>query len=141
MVIQVLETVTKEEKKKREKSWLCAANTSSVWHTGLSGGAPDSVRCARLAGDETTALGKTQRRTTIIHQTVRWCTGLSGEPMVASATVGRAIRERRVARSNGRLDTHTGLSGVHRTIRCANRPRGLTVGCVRKGRRSRTGQL
>jgi hypothetical protein len=36
MVIQVLETVAKEEEKKREKSWLCAANTSSVWHTGLS---------------------------------------------------------------------------------------------------------
>jgi hypothetical protein len=30
MVIQVLETVTKEQEKKREKSWLCAANTSSV---------------------------------------------------------------------------------------------------------------
>jgi hypothetical protein len=37
MGIQVLETVTKEEEKKREKSWLCTANTSSVWHTGLSG--------------------------------------------------------------------------------------------------------
>jgi hypothetical protein len=29
-------------------------------------------------------------------------TGLSGEPTVASATVGRAIRGRRVARANGR---------------------------------------
>jgi hypothetical protein len=37
MIIQVLETVTKEEK---EKTWLCAANSSSAWHTGLSG-APD----------------------------------------------------------------------------------------------------
>jgi hypothetical protein len=37
MVIQVLETVTKEEEKERKKSWLCAANTISVWHTGLSG--------------------------------------------------------------------------------------------------------
>jgi hypothetical protein len=46
--------------------------------------------------------GKVQRRTTIIHRTVRWCTGLSGEPTVASATVGRAIRGRRVARANGR---------------------------------------
>jgi hypothetical protein len=45
MIIQVLETMTKEEK---EKTWLCAANSSSAWHTGLSGGAPDSVRCARL---------------------------------------------------------------------------------------------
>jgi hypothetical protein len=47
-------------------------------------------------------LGKEQRRTTIIHRTVRWGTGLSGEPTVASAMVGRAIRVRRVARSNGR---------------------------------------
>jgi hypothetical protein len=31
---------------------------SSVWHTGLSGGAPDSVRCARLVSDEKAALGK-----------------------------------------------------------------------------------
>jgi hypothetical protein len=32
--------------------------TSSVWHTGLSGGAPDSVRCARLDSGEKAALGK-----------------------------------------------------------------------------------
>jgi hypothetical protein len=105
MVIQVLETMTKEEEKKREKSWLCAANTSSVWHTGLSGGAPNNVRCARLADGETTALRKTHMHTAIIHRTVQWCTGLFGEPTVTSATVGRAIRGRRVARSNGRLDT------------------------------------
>jgi hypothetical protein len=111
MVIQVLETMTKEEKK-REKSWLCAANTSLVWHTGLSGGAPDSVRCARLAGGVKTPLGKKQRRTTILHRTVRWCTGLSsGAPdcpvsqRSPAPTVGRAICGRRVARSNGRLGT------------------------------------
>jgi hypothetical protein len=46
--------------------------------------------------------GKVQRRTAKIHRTVRWCTRLSGEPMVASATVGDAIRERRVARANDR---------------------------------------
>jgi hypothetical protein len=32
MVIQVLETVTKEEERKKEKPIF-----SSVWHTGLSG--------------------------------------------------------------------------------------------------------
>jgi hypothetical protein len=47
-------------------------------------------------------LGKVWRRTAIIHRTVRWCTGLSGEPTIASATVGHAIRGRRVARTNGR---------------------------------------
>jgi hypothetical protein len=31
---------------------------SSVWHTGLSGGALDSVRCARLVSGEKAALGK-----------------------------------------------------------------------------------
>jgi hypothetical protein len=31
MIIQVLEIVTKEEK---EKTWLCAANSSSAWHAG-----------------------------------------------------------------------------------------------------------
>jgi hypothetical protein len=46
--------------------------------------------------------GKVWRRTAIIHRTVRWCTGLSGEPTVASATVGRAIRGQRVDRANGR---------------------------------------
>jgi hypothetical protein len=85
--------------------------SSSVWHTGLSGGAPNSVRCARLASGEHATLRKNRRRTTIIHRTVRWCTGLSGEPTVASATVGRAIRGRRVARANGRQG--------HRTVRCA----------------------
>jgi hypothetical protein len=76
-------------------------NLCSVWHIGLSGGAPDSVRCGRLNSGEQAALGKIWRRTTIIHRTIRWCTGLSGEPTAASATVGRAIRGRRVARANG----------------------------------------
>jgi hypothetical protein len=58
---------------------------SSVWHTGLSGGAPDSVRCARLNSGEQATLGRSRRRTTIIHRTVRWCTGLSGEPTVGWA--------------------------------------------------------
>jgi hypothetical protein len=48
MVIQVLETVTKEEERKREKLGSVQPIFSSVWHTGLSGGALDSVRCARL---------------------------------------------------------------------------------------------
>jgi hypothetical protein len=46
--------------------------------------------------------GICRRRTTIIHRTVRWCTGLSGEPTAASATDGRQIRGRRMACSNGR---------------------------------------
>jgi hypothetical protein len=81
---------------------LVQPRLSSVWHTGLSGGALDSVRCVRLNSGEQASLGKIWRRTTIIHQTVRWCTGLSGKPTAARATVGRAIRGRRVARANSR---------------------------------------
>jgi hypothetical protein len=69
----------------------------------VSGGAPDSVRCARLALANWPLSGIHRRRTTIIHRTVRWCTRLSGEPTDASATVGRAIRARRVDPANGRL--------------------------------------
>jgi hypothetical protein len=32
--------------------------SSSAWHTGLSDGGPDSVRCARLVSGEQAALGK-----------------------------------------------------------------------------------
>jgi hypothetical protein len=110
----VLETVTKEEEKKRKRVGCVQPTPTLARHTGLSGGAPDSVRCARLAGNEPAALGKTKSRTAIIHRTVQWCTRLSGEP-----TVGWA----------------------HRTVRCANRPRGPTVGCTRYGRRSHTEQL
>jgi hypothetical protein len=98
---------------------------SSVWHTGLSGGAPDSVRCARLASGELATLGNVWRHTAIIHRTVRWCTGLSGEPTVASATVGRAIRGRRVAHANSRqgapdCPVYTGQCPVRQLLRICN---------------------
>jgi hypothetical protein len=101
----VLETVRKEEEKKQKRLGCVQPNFSSVWYTGLSGGAPDSVQCARLVSDESVALGNRRRRTAKNHQTVRWCTGLSGEPTVASAN-GRP-RNLRAARgrTNGRLGT------------------------------------
>jgi hypothetical protein len=71
--------------------------------------------------------GKVRRRTAIIHQIVRWCTGLFDEP-----TVGRQIRGRRVARSNGR-------QGAPDSVWCANCHKIATVGCARLGRESRTG--
>jgi hypothetical protein len=98
-------SVRNREKKKRnglQKTGCGQPKFNSVWHTGLSGGAPNSVRCVRLASGELATLGKNRRRTAIIHRTVQWCTGLSGEPTVASATVGRSIRGWRVARANGR---------------------------------------
>jgi hypothetical protein len=69
-----------------------------------------------------------------VHRTVRWCTGLSGEPTAARATVGRAIHGRRLARANVRL-------GAPDSVRCANQPGGATVGCANLGRRSAPGML
>jgi hypothetical protein len=137
--------VSRNREKKRRKglqvTWLCTAKVQLSlahrtvrWCTGLSGGAPDSVRCARLTSGEQTTLGKNRRRTTIIHRTVRWCTGLSGEPTVTSATVGRAIRGRRVARAN---DWHEASD----CVRCSNCHESATIVCAIIGRRSAPDRL
>jgi hypothetical protein len=70
---------TKEENEKEKELAKVQPTPTLTRHTGLSGGAPDSVRCARLVSDESVALGNRRRCTAIIHRTVRWCTGLSGE--------------------------------------------------------------
>jgi hypothetical protein len=111
----VLEIVTKEEEKKRKRVGCVQPTPTLARHTGLSGGAPDNVRCARLAGGEPAALEKTQRRTAIIHRTVRWCTGLSSEPTVASAN-GPLRNPRTMRGPQQRSVGHTRLSGVHRTV-------------------------
>jgi hypothetical protein len=78
--------VLESEKRQMEKTWLEQPRLYSVWvHRTVSGGASDSVRCARLALVKRPLSGTERRRTAINHRTVRWCTGLSGEP-----TVGRA---------------------------------------------------
>jgi hypothetical protein len=101
---------------------MCAAKTQhSLAH--------QTVRCSRLVSGELATLGKLWRRTTIIHRTVRWCTGLSGEPTVASA-----IRGRRVARANGRLGAPD-CPGAPDSVRCANQPEVATVGCTMNGRK------
>jgi hypothetical protein len=80
-----------------EKSWLCTANCCSVWvHRTVSGAPGWALANWPLSGIR-------RRCTAIIHRTVRWCTGLFGEPTAASSTVGRAIRAHRVAHANGRL--------------------------------------
>jgi hypothetical protein len=84
----------------KEKDWK---RVGCEQPTAAQSGTPDSVWCARLDSGELATLGKLWRCTAIIHRTVRWCTGLSGEPTAARATVGRAIRARRVAPANGRL--------------------------------------
>jgi hypothetical protein len=80
--------------------------SSSAWHTGLSGGAPDSVRCLRLDDVEPAALGNRWSCTAINHRTVRWCTGLSGESSATNSSVS----------GNEKGD----VAKIHRTVRSAN---------------------
>jgi hypothetical protein len=125
-----------KEKRRRKGLDSEQPTLSSVWHTGLSGGAPDSVRCTRPASGEQATLGRIWWRTAIIHRTVRWCTGLSGEPTAASATVGRAIRGQRVARANSQQGAP---DCPVCTGQCTNCREYATVVCAKIGRRSRTG--
>jgi hypothetical protein len=77
--------------------------------------------------------GEVCRRTAIIHRTVRWCTGLSGEPTVGWAN-GRP-RNPCVTRgpANGQI-------GASDSVRCANGSKTATVVCASFGRKSGTGQ-
>jgi hypothetical protein len=98
-----------------EKSWLCTANCCSVWVHRTVSGAPDKSKVNRpLSG----------RRTAIIHQTVRWCTGLSGESSAAKSSLSGKVQWR-MAKIHWTVRWCTGLSGeptvatatVGRTIR------------------------
>jgi hypothetical protein len=102
---------------KQEKSnWKCLGSSSQEsaqsGSTGLSGGAPDSVRCARLVRAKWPLSGIYRRRTAIIHRTVRCATvgRANGRPGQRSAA-----RSARDTWSSQRLEGGTGLSGVHRT--------------------------
>jgi hypothetical protein len=101
----------------------------------LSLGAPDSVRCARLALPYWPLSGIRRRRTAIIHQTVWWCTGLSGEP--------KPPAQRSIAQSARDAWPHPTVGWGHQTVRCApdnvrcaNGYNSATVGCAILGRRS-----
>ena len=94
--------------KQEKNNWKCLGSSSQdsaqSGSTGLSGGAPDSVRCARLARANWPLSGIHRRRTAINHRTVRWCTGLSGEP-----TIGRANgRPRNPRATRGRANDQKG---------------------------------
>ena len=85
----------------------------SVWGTGLSGGAPDSVRCARLPRAKWPLSGIRRRRTAIIHRTVR----CAPDCPVSQRSAAESARD---TWPGQRSEGGTGLSGVHRTVRCAN---------------------
>jgi hypothetical protein len=128
-------------------------------------GAPDCPVRQTSLGEQAT-LGTRWRRTAIIHRTVRWCIGLSGESSPAKSSLSRNV-QRRMAIIHRTVRWVTGLSGeptvdcansrprnLHATrgrangrqgapdsVRCTNYHKSATVGCARKGRRSRIGQL
>jgi hypothetical protein len=70
----------------------------SVWGTGLSGGAPDSVRCARLPRANWPLSGIHRRRTAKIHRTVRCAPDCPVSQRSAGPTVGRGFCARHVAK-------------------------------------------
>jgi hypothetical protein len=90
--------VLESEKIHLDKSWLEQPRLCSVW-------VHRTIRCARLALVKRPLSGIHRRCTAIIHRTVRWCTGLSGEPMVGQAN-GRP-RNPRVTRGQA-----NGLKGA-----------------------------
>jgi hypothetical protein len=106
------------------KSWLCAANSSSTWHTGLSGGAPDSVRCPRLADGEPATLGNRRSCTAKIHRTVRWCTGLSVESSATNSSVS-GNEKGNVAINHRLIRWCNGLSGEPTVASANGWPRNL----------------
>jgi hypothetical protein len=80
-------------------------------HRTVSGGAPDSVRCARLTRANWPLSGIYRRRTAIIHRTVRCAPDCPVSQRTVGPTVGRAICAGHVAKPT--------VGRGHRTVRCA----------------------
>jgi hypothetical protein len=116
----------KQEKSSQRKVGCVQPKGCSVWSTGLSGGAPDSVQCARLPRAKWSLSGIRRRRTAKIHRTVRCAPDCPVSQRSAGPTVGRGIRARHVAEPT--------IGRGHRTVRCApdcpvsQRSAGPTVG-------------
>jgi hypothetical protein len=62
-----------------------------VWHTGLSGAPPDSVRCTKETNSDLATFGFLELLPAIIHRTVRCSTGLSSVPAGATATAPTVV--------------------------------------------------
>jgi hypothetical protein len=121
---------SKEQVRSQEKGARRKPKAALVWHTGLSGVPPDSVRCTRVLQLELFTFGFPRRRSAIIHRTCPVHTGLSGVPA-----------EQRLSACNGRLckvnsanqmseQTVRGAPDCpvsHRTVRCHMRTKPPTV--------------
>jgi hypothetical protein len=103
--------------------------------TGLSSGAPDSVRCAMLASVNWLLSGRRRRRTAKIHRTVRCAPDCPVSQLSARPTVGRVIRARRVAVPIVRRG-HRTVRCASDSVRCANGSESPTVGFAKEGKQS-----
>jgi hypothetical protein len=97
--------------KQKKSNWKClgssSQDTAESGSTGLSGGAPDSVRCARLACANWPLSRIHRRCTAIIHRTVRCAPDCPVSQRSAGATVGRAICAGHVAEATARRGHRT----------------------------------
>jgi hypothetical protein len=101
-----------------EKSWLCTANSCSVWVHRTVRWCTRQCPVRQTSLGEQATLGTRRRRTAIIHWTVRWCTGLSGESSTAKSSLSGKV-QRRTAIIHRTVRWGIGLSGEP-TVDCAN---------------------
>jgi hypothetical protein len=118
---------------------MFSQTSSSLWCTGLSGGAPDNVWCPGCPGGELAALGKSEGAAAIIHRTIRCAPDFPVSQRRPRPTVVCAINGRHVAEPTVRW-SHRTIRYAPNTVRCANGTKDPTVGLARKGRRSGTRQ-
>jgi hypothetical protein len=112
-------------KEKEKRVGYMQPTPTLVRCTGLSGGAPDIVRCARLVRVNSPLSG--------FDGGVRLkFTGPSGGAPDCPVSHPRWTRR-------SRENDQRRAAKIHRTIRCANGPGAATVDCARFGRQSRTG--
>jgi hypothetical protein len=97
----------KQEKSNRKCLGSSSQESAESGSTGPSGGAPDSVRCARLARAKWPLSGIHRRRTAKIHRTIR-----CAPDCPVSQRSAQSARDTWLSQ---RLEDGTGLSGVHRT--------------------------
>jgi hypothetical protein len=110
--------------KQEKTNWKCLGSSSQdsaqSGCTGLSGGSPDSVRCARLARVNWPLSGNRRRRTAKIHRNVRCAPDCPVSQRSAGPTVGRAICAGHVTKPTARRGHRTcpvrqRLSGCQRS--------------------------
>jgi hypothetical protein len=98
-----------------------------VCNRTVSGAPPDSVRCTRELQAELFTFGNFQRRSTIIHRTVRCTTGqcpvyhrtVSGAPEKSDSELTSFENPLRYNSPDCPV-SHQTVSGAHRTVRCVS---------------------